>query len=467
MIELPSYDIDPKKLDDIHEESNIQELRDNLEKELEIKKKEKLKEEKKEKQRRELEEKRLELEKELAGKNITVDVNGEIIFIKPLSLINLQNDFRKSKANSKEKEIIENEYFLKMSNTDQKVIKVEKNPVNFSNYNKILEQEKNSKKKNSIYSKKEYYNTHTNFQNFNKQKNAINQLLEQQKKELEKKKLEKRNMKFAAGSNFELIKCECGVNIKEEKKSKSGGRDFFSKYGRCSLESFKTQFNKTTSFIYTQINDNIKLNESQKQPEKNKKVFSEEKNKIIQEPNEANNILSLKTKNLKLALKNLDLITDGELRKFNEKYSKNIKNKNIVKNIGKILKIEKKDFKEVNKFTKTLLKDQTWGLFDENTTKPLLNYKKPVKHEINSKEKQPRKRLPPISGAIRSFDDDKVEFQRVHSYRVMDAKKESNKKNKVEFNSDSKKKVFRELDNSKKGNYFLRTDIGFHKNNKK
>ena len=37
MIELPSYDIDPKKLDDIHEESNIQELRDNLEKELEIK----------------------------------------------------------------------------------------------------------------------------------------------------------------------------------------------------------------------------------------------------------------------------------------------------------------------------------------------------------------------------------------------------------------------------------------------
>ena len=47
---------------------------------------------------------------------------------------------------------------------------------------------------------------------------------------------------FAAGSNFDIIKLETGVDLTEDSKFKSGGKDFFKKFQRYSLENFERQF---------------------------------------------------------------------------------------------------------------------------------------------------------------------------------------------------------------------------------
>ena len=85
-------------------------------------------------------------------------------------------------------------------------------------------------------------------------------------------------------------------------------------------------------------NDKNKENET-------KKTIIEDKDesKMEMEPNETNNTLSLKTKNLNKALQNLDLITEGELRDFNKK---NIKKRNIIKHLKKESKTQKTDYTE-------------------------------------------------------------------------------------------------------------------------
>ena len=113
---------------------------------------------------------------------------------------------------------------------------------------------------------------------------------------------------------------ECGVNLIENKKKKAGGKDHFQKYGRCSFEIFQDQLNKTNSF-YKQENHKtiyIKASDSEEYikaeislpPVKTKKLKREKIDYEIKisQPNFGNNMLNLKTKNLKDALSNLDLI---------------------------------------------------------------------------------------------------------------------------------------------------------------
>ena len=77
------------------------ELRIKVEKELQEKKIEKEKQAQKEKERLAKEEELAELRKELGKKNVTVDIKGELVFIKPIDLNALSDDFNKGKSKYK------------------------------------------------------------------------------------------------------------------------------------------------------------------------------------------------------------------------------------------------------------------------------------------------------------------------------------------------------------------------------
>ena len=445
MIELSSYDLDPKIFEIFPEGENIQELRSNFEKELELKRLEKLKLQQIQKALELKRQKQLEIEKELAGKDITIDFNGEIVFVKPLNSEQLQNDFRRSFAKSKEKGTIQSS-LVSLLNTKKKKPTVEKNPTDGSNYEK-QEREKLPKKRNSIYKKDFLYKQRNLMKDNNINKNT---------NENEKKDKEKNNMRFAAGSNFDIINLECGVSLKEDQRVKTGGRDYLSKYGRCSIQTFRSQLSKTTSFFYRKAEIQNNSNDKNKENETKKTIIEDkDESKMEMEPNETNNTLSLKTKNLNKALQNLDLITEGELRDFNKK---NIKKRNIIKHLKKESKTQKTDYNEVNKFTKTLLGDVAWGRINDFKEKPIQTFRLPKKPEDIELSREvspnlihmPRKRLPPISGAIRLFDDN-LEDNKLNSTRLKENKKKSKiKKKKVEIESKS----------------YLKTVSGFHKNAK-
>ena len=418
MLELSSYDIDPNKLGKEIETEELMKLREDLNKELEIKRIEQLKRAKKEKERLLLEQERLERQKELANKNVTVDINGNLVFIKPVDTNLFVNEFFKGKSSTKEKEIIESESNqIIRKKGEKKTIKIEKNPDVLSD----PETEKNHiKKKNkfnkfgynspmfrqgrsseTFTSKKENYNTNTNTNN-----TKINTL------NYEKTK----GINYSAGSNFNIINLECGVNLKEESKTKTGGKDFFEKFGRYSVEVFEEQLSKTaTSNFYPNSqnnnNNNLQKKNIKENTEKkiNKPILEETESNIGNVlPSEINNTLSLRTNNLKMALQHLDLITEGEEKRL---FTINNKTEDIIKenkylnkeNIEKEKK--KKDYGEMNIFAKTLM-GKDWGNFIEETKKVKRHYKIPSKPEdielrrevpTNILNHMPRKRLPPIN----------------------------------------------------------------------
>ena len=390
-IEFESPDIDPKKLEAYTETNDIGELRLKLEQEIQEKKIELEKIAQKERERiakiEEIEEKR----KELSKKNVTVDIKGELVFIKPLDLKTLNEEFNKGKSNFKVIKTIETE-----SNylNNKKTLTIEKNPdMNLWDSKDEKSKKKPKKKKELLLLQK------TGRLSSNSKKN-------------EPKPLDKHEMRFAAGSNFKIINPEVGVSIIEDKRIKTGGKDFFKKYNRFSLEVFQDQLNKTaTNNFFPTItepsNPSNTITDKKKKKNSvilNQRVIKEVEQEIndIKEPNEDNNILSLKTKNLKIALQNLDLITEGEEKNIT---NKKMINKNFIKNTMNKFGKTKTDFNEMNIFAKTLMGSSNWGGDIFTPDKKEIHHKKPKKPQENELQKElpakllkhmPRKRLPPI-----------------------------------------------------------------------
>ena len=217
----------------------------------------------------------------------------------------------------------------------------------------------------------------------------------------------------------------CGVNLTEDKKTKSGGKDFFHKYNKFSIQIFEETLNRTISsnfyqnkrnnIFYSNTSTNVMslkkktvrdiMNKANKeQAKENNEKISKNINLTI--PTETNNKLIVKAKNLKMALNNLDLITEGE-----EKYlsvSNKYKNKNIIKR-KQIMDIDKEDirnYNEIDKFAKTLVGSQNWGDNIYSKSKVKRDFRKPkkpifeiLKREVptNLLNHLPRKRLPPIN----------------------------------------------------------------------
>ena len=413
--ELPfeATDVDPDKLIAYKESEDILFLRDKNEREIQERKKEKelLLKIEKEKQSKleELEEKR----KELYRKNVTVDIKGDIVFIKPIDMRSLMEEFNKGKINFKNIKTVEAQ---PKYDKDKMNIKVEKNPDIIWNDIKDDKNKKNRKKK----------------QNFQKSDISNNNNNINSPTDLKQKKVAfEKGAKFASGSNFNIFNPEVGVNITEDRRQKSGGKDFYKKFNRFSLEVFQEHLSKTSNSFFPKISEqNFTLNQTnesntnsinsskRKQPKFNNKSLQrifEYKNKNITN----NNILalnnhneiniSLKTKNLKIALQDLDLMTEREMHNLNKtkKLNKTIFLKKVLNTTSNN---PKKDFNAMNKFTKTLVGKENWSVGTYTEKEKYNNYKIPKKPEnielkrelpSNMLKYMPRKRLPPINSMIK------------------------------------------------------------------
>jgi hypothetical protein len=197
IIEFPSEDIDPKLFGRETENEEIQKLRDDLEKGIIEKKIELANKIKKEKEEQALEKAREEKRKELANKNVTVDIKGELVYIKSLDINQFINDFTKTKSKFKEIKTIEFESKTKRNKRRQSTI-IEKNPdvfMDFQEPEKITKKKsKNNKSLPNISGKKSMHdkisNTGFGFI-FDKNKEPI----------------------ISSGSNFDIMSPSCGVNL--------------------------------------------------------------------------------------------------------------------------------------------------------------------------------------------------------------------------------------------------------------
>ena len=419
IIEFLSEDLDPKLYQRENENDELQKLRDDLEKEMAEKKLEIANKIKKEKEEQELEKAREEKRKELANKNVTVDIKGELVYIKSLDINQFINDFSKTKSKFKDIKTIEFESKLRRDRRKKTTI-IEKNPDIYVDFQDTEKSKKMKSKGKNILGKKGDINE-KKFSPNKPMSTAFPFFFDKNREPI-----------VGAGSNFDIMNPVCGVNLTEDKKVKSGGKDFFHKYNKYSIQVFEETLNKTISNNFYQkqfenlINNTINVMSLKKkktaremlfEPNKEKikdksKNKDDEKNKTsVKLPNEANNKLSVNTKNLKMALNSLDLITEGEEQYLSQKKSSN--NRNIIKRKQFILDLDKqeqKDYDEIDKFAKTLVGTENWGENIFNKSKVKRDFRKPKKPAFDELKRElpsnilnhiPRKRLPPINAINR------------------------------------------------------------------
>ena len=480
IIEFPSEDIDPKVLGKETESEELKKLRNDLENEIILKKLEAEKKLKKEQEEIALEKAREEKRKELAHKNVTTDIKGELVYIKSLNINDFIHEFTKSRSNFKEIGTIEDELKVKMKGRRKNIL-VEKNPDAFIDKEE-LEKSQKKKRNRNLYSSLKRANDEKKEKEKEKEKDKDKDKNQGGRASVDKNK----TPLIGAGSNFDLMLPECGVNIIEERKTKSGGKDYFLKYNKYSLQFFEETFNKTISSNFyqnnilnnvanTKIKKNIKeqMMESIKEKVSDKKIINYSLNTLM--PSESNDKLLVKTKNLKNALNELDLITEGDEKLILDKKIRNkniLKRKKIMMNFRKHSKI---DYKEINKFAKTLMGGENWG---NNIYKTINNlkqsFKQPTKPIFDELKREvpatllnhlPRKRLPPI---INKLKDNKMGytitegfFNKNKKLRLKSVPKEESNKIQIEEEDNSN-----ESKNSEEKNVELdyNTSSNFYKN---
>ena len=487
IIEFPSEDLDPRLFGRETENEEIQKLRDDLERGMIEKKIEIANKIKKEKEEQALEKAREEKRKELANKNVTVDIKGELVYIKSLDVNQFINDFSKTKSKFKEVKTIEYESKIRKTKRKQTNI-VEKNPDVYMDFQ---DPEKLSKKKAK---------NNKNFPNIGK-KGAIGDksmpdkvsntgfgfIFDKNKEPI-----------IGSGSNFDIMSPACGVSLTEENKTKNGGKDFFHKYNKYSIKVFEETLNRTISAnFYKNKIENIINNTSpanvlslkkkkkslrEVMTEANKEKREEKKNKANNNanintiiPNESNRKILVKTKNLKMALTNLDLITESEEKYLSNK--NNLKNKNVIKRNQFIIdfnKQEQKDYDEIDKFAKTLVGSENWGDNIYNTSKIKRDFRMPKKPALDQLKREmpsnilnhlPRKRLPPINVINRLKENN---FEKTMS----DGFFNKNKKNKLKsISTEENKNIQIDADEGnnnnnadKKNDFNFNTSSNFYKN---
>lgn len=202
--EFPYYDIPLEKLRKREEPKEFQQLRKIFPDELARREhKQKLEAEFEKKQKKNLFE--MKIKKDIDSKLFTFDPNGVIIPLKKqkFDAFNLGNEFYWSRSSISEKKIFSNPYINKTPEENVEVIK-----------NVDLSGEL--------------------FQNF--------------KVEKEKKEQERKIKSIPMGSNFDLIKPEIGVVVKEEDKEKVGSREYSMKYNRTSAYEYSRLLNESSLY---------------------------------------------------------------------------------------------------------------------------------------------------------------------------------------------------------------------------
>ena len=366
--------------------------------------------------------------KKYRGKNITVDHNGEIIFIKKMKLDKMKKEFFIPKTICKFVKEEKNELEIRNDTPTEEIIQKEK-----IDKNEIFKKGKSKELLKSISLK--------NFPLLRKPKAGLNIIFNQKIDENEKEKIKnakliqnieeenkKKNIKpfIPSGSCFNLFNLEVGVSLKEKNNYKSGGRDFFSKYKKYSISNFEKQLkedleinalkaNTKYGYLYKELNDyylnNINTN-----------AISNIKNKLNQEniyignisqkfksnistnnnsSSKINQYLENKTLTYAKSTSSLDnnkpimALTNGSTS-LNDIFNsldntiilkdkkKLIKKRNIFRN-HKNIKSLKNTFslKDMNNFNKSLLTNKYFEFYNKKPLSPPSEAKQPEKPLIN------------------------------------------------------------------------------------
>ena len=183
IIDFPSYNLEAEKSNRIEEEDEeIKEMRKRVEKEMNKRKNEESREKNEVEMKVKQKDFSTKIKKAFINRNITVDIKGNIVYIKPIELDSLIKEFKNMGSNSKDiGRIEEEEEHYKKS---FKNVKVEFNNIDyFEQFNQIEKKRHNTSKANN--SKKDVNN--------NKNINSKNN---------------KNGAQFASGSNFEIMNPE-------------------------------------------------------------------------------------------------------------------------------------------------------------------------------------------------------------------------------------------------------------------
>ena len=215
-----------------------------------------------------------------------------------------------------------------------------------------------------------------------------------------------------SGSCFDLISLEVGVNITEDKKYKTGGKDFFKKFNKYSLDSYNRQLKDTISSNMSMINTNpvftsaniltntdynyqTNLTEPNQTMTSKKPLFQQTMFRTSKLTSLNNSIkMSNNGFSLSSAMEGLDLL-GSRLKKSDRANQKNIfKEKNRTNN-----SMNTKELKEMNKFAVTLMSDNFGSELRGNKTRLNLGKTafKPAMKEI-AKEIGSIKQLPRVRG---------------------------------------------------------------------
>ena len=382
ILPIEAHDIPIEEFPTLIEGEEIYKLREEKEEEIKLKKIEEIKRLQKEEEKLQKEKEKNEKLKETPLKDITIDPNGNIIHIRPLNIDQLINEFTYANSNQKhiDKILGEEPKFKRNS------ILIEKNPnksgliIDMSGKN-IKENKKKKNDINSLFLKKRNSinslietnsNKDHNNNNNNENKNHNNLIGNNSLPVINQipSIIKKSTSQFAAGSNFDLIQLETGVDLIENLKFKTGGKDFFKKYNKYSVENFEKQQNKTETENFYKTRKEDFRESIYSHTDEHRKIIDnltsnsnrENKNNFLNlEPSEMNNTLHLRTKNLNKALSELDLISDNIIKE-NKIFTKN--KPGDLFNKKKLINM--KNYDAMNKFAKTLMGSSSWGISKKN-----------------------------------------------------------------------------------------------------
>ena len=197
-----------------------------------------------------------EKNRQFAGKKITVDANGQIVFIKGIKIDKLSKEFNSLRTGTKLIKDEEKEKEKEKKKKAKKKKKLEENEKDEKNEKNEKNEKKEEIEKNKV---PDNLKLKPPIKLLPKVKNKFRTSGKDNEEQQNKSRLLKRIEEgpiVLSGSNFNIMNMEVGVSLKENEKYKTGGKDFYHKYNKYSVDNYNKQLKETTdanSFMKTHV----------------------------------------------------------------------------------------------------------------------------------------------------------------------------------------------------------------------
>lgn len=393
-LEIVAYDLPKELIFNVNETEELVQMRIDREKEIIQREIENRKIKKKAEENLEKLNEVVKKQKEFEYKNITVDSNGAIIFIKEVQPEFFPVEFKGPSSTTKEIQLIKAEPLklpiVPQGNQKHKSVFMNLSPEKERDKDRESTKEKQSRKSQGQMAK------------VISVVNRMNMLSPEKKSDLKEEKIFREKFSIQpSGSAFDAIKLEVGVALLEETKYKTGGKDFYKKYKKYSVETFQTTQAKTTNNYDVSFHKEKKIENSKKEQDDKGKAKDNEVNyvNINTEPGSTVKVMNVKTKNFRNVFDKLDLIIEEQekvsmKKKFNrtrpgDMYKKvkpiqleEMNNANMNTHTNRMNNTQT-SFNEMNQFAKTILSNQAWGSSPLKFKETLQNPKIPIKPLLN------------------------------------------------------------------------------------